>query len=92
MVGGKLEDWRGVKEGVHKKTLAGVTLGCYGTHKKHRHLFSASRDWKGKIREFGITETGGEFRLMIMQHFVWQVLLFFGIDSLFCAVYCDVRH
>lgn len=47
MVGGKLEDWRGVKEGVSsdpQKTLAGITLGRYGTHKKHRHLFSASRD------------------------------------------------
>ncbi len=71
MVGGKLEDWRGVKEGVSsdpQKTLAGITLGRYGTHKKHRHLFSALRDWKGKIREFGITETGGH-----IMHMCWRV-------------------
>lgn len=36
MVGGKLEDWRGVKEGVSsdpQNNLNGITLGHYGTHK-----------------------------------------------------------
>lgn len=69
MVGGKLEDWRGVKEGVSsdpQNNLNGITLGHYETQ-KHSHLFSAPHDWKGKIREFCITETGGNSALLGFQ-------------------------